>query len=222
MNIFANPNRMLATLYRRMLLPLVAMGVATGHAVTLSADVVSALRAHAEAMRYAAAPPPPDNVRELKWPELSPPGWKPQAVLERLGVGQLEDNDARAAAILAEVRQEWQRAPAIQVVPEGMVRLTGFAVMLDDGTAPVRRVLLVPYYGACIHSPPPPANQVVLVTLDRELPRNMYQFPIWISGHMTVKAASTQHGRVLYQMSNAKWETYPYPKYPMPIYRLPQ
>ena len=158
---------------------------------------------------------------DLPWLQLSPPGWRAQPLLDRLGVADLVDEDPRSKAILAEVRSEWQQAPPVARVPSGKVRMTGFAVMLDDGQAAVRQVLLVPYYGACIHSPPPPANQAVLVSLVRELPRTMYQFPVWITGELQIKPGSTRHGKVLYRMNDAQWEPYPWPRHPLPLYRLP-
>ncbi len=163
----------------------------------------------------AAAPP------DLTWAQLSPPGYRAQAVLDRLGVDQLEDRDARAEAILAEVQRQWQKAPPIRRMPEGPVRMTGFPVMLTEGDKPVTQILLVPYYGACIHSPPPPANQAVLVTLDRELPRQMYQFPVWVTGTLVHAPAVTPHGRVLYRMREASWQPHPWPRQPLPVYRLP-
>ena len=144
-----------------------------------------------------------------------------QAVLDRLGVDQLEDRDARAEAILAEVQRQWQKAPPIRRMPDGPVRMTGFPVMLSEGDKPVTQILLVPYYGACIHSPPPPANQAVLVTLDRELPRQMYQFPVWVTGTLEHAPAVTPHGRVLYRMREASWQPHPWPRQPLPVYRLP-
>jgi len=160
-------------------------------------------------------------ARDLGWAQLSPPGYNAQLVLDRLGVDQLEDRDARAEAILAQVQREWSRAPPIARMPDGPIRMTGFAVMLADGDQPVTRILLVPYYGACIHSPPPPANQAVRVTLDRELPRRMYQFPIRVTGELTHRPSVTRHGRVLYRMTNAEWEPHPWPRQPLPVYRLP-
>jgi hypothetical protein len=158
---------------------------------------------------------------DLSWAALSPPGYRAQAVLDRLGVNELEDRDARAEAILSEVRRLWQKAPPITRMPDGPVRMTGFPVMLSDGDEPVTHILLVPYYGACIHSPPPPANQAVLVALDRELPRKMYQFPIWVTGELTHKPEMTTHGRVLYRMRSASWQPHPWPRQPLPVYRLP-
>jgi hypothetical protein len=44
-----------------------------------------------------------------------------------------------------------------------MVKLSGFLVMLEGDGKAVTEFLLVPFFGACIHVPPPPSNQIVLV-----------------------------------------------------------
>lgn len=184
-------------------------------------DPLAALRARAEAARLGSIPAPPAGVRELPWRALSPPGWNPQQVLDRLGVSRLLDDDPAAPAIMAEVRRAWQLAPAVTTLGPMPVRLTGFPVMPDAASTPTRQIILAPYYGACVHSPTPAPNQMVLVTLDRPLPREMYQFPIWVTGSLTVKSAGTRHGRVAYRMVDAAWEAYPYQKHPLPAYRLP-
>jgi len=184
---------------------------------TLLLSAVGQVLAASEQATGASVAPPPD----LGWAQLSPPGYRAQAVLDRLGVNQLEDRDARAEGILAEVRREWQKAPPVARLPDGPVRMTGFAVVLEDGDKPVRQILLVPYYGACIHSPPPPANQAVLVTLTQALPRKMYQFPIRVIGRLTQKSSVTIHGKVVYRMDDAHWEPHPWPRQPLPVYRLP-
>ena len=63
------------------------------------------------------------------------------------------------------------------------VKVPGFIVPLEsDEGGLLKEFLLVPYFGACIHSPPPPPNQVVYVELDKPfLLTNMYD-PYWITG----------------------------------------
>jgi hypothetical protein len=39
------------------------------------------------------------------------------------------------------------------------VRIPGFMVPFEDGMAGVNEFLLVPYFGACIHTPPPPPTR---------------------------------------------------------------
>ena len=44
-----------------------------------------------------------------------------------------------------------------------LVRIPGVVVPLEDSKDGLKEFLLVPYFGACVHSPPPPANQIVHV-----------------------------------------------------------
>ncbi len=44
------------------------------------------------------------------------------------------------------------------------VRIPGFVVPLEGDAKKITAFLLVPYFGACIHVPPPPTNQVVYVS----------------------------------------------------------
>ena len=79
------------------------------------------------------------------------------------GVEELDDNDPRAIQMLDEMRAVWDNAP-VNVALDGVDgRLTGFVVPLDASPDGIREFLLVPYFGACIHTPPPPANQIVRV-----------------------------------------------------------
>ena len=54
----------------------------------------------------------------------------------------------------------------------------------------VSEFLLVPYVGACIHSPPPPPNQMVFVTLREEYDVKSLYDPVWITGQIRVERAS--------------------------------
>lgn len=44
------------------------------------------------------------------------------------------------------------------------VRIPGYIVPLEYDGSKIKQFLLVPYVGACIHVPPPPANQLIYVT----------------------------------------------------------
>ena len=47
------------------------------------------------------------------------------------------------------------------------VRIPGFIVPLEYKESEiVTRFLLVPYFGACIHEPPPPPNQTIYVVYE--------------------------------------------------------
>ena len=64
------------------------------------------------------------------------------------------------------------------------IKIPGFAVPLeaDDGFEYVKEFLLVPTYGACIHVPPPPPNQVIHVILDKPVYFEKLMYAVWVSG----------------------------------------
>jgi len=209
-----SPNR------RRLLaasLALLAAGRARGTDMPAQ-NAVENMRARVEAARLLSIPKPPPGVRDLRWNELSPPGWNPGSFLRELDVGKLGDSDPRAVQAMKEVRREWDAAPAVTFTDDKPVRLTGFPILLDPGQGLSRAILLVPYYGACIHRPSPPANQMVMVVLKQGLPRNLDGLPIWVLGRIYAARTSTQYGKVAYTVMDGSWIKYPYDKYPMPQY----
>ena len=64
------------------------------------------------------------------------------------------------------------------------VKIPGFAVPLegDDGFEHVKEFVLVPTFGACIHVPPPPPNQVIHVILDKSVHFEKLLYAVWITG----------------------------------------
>lgn len=62
------------------------------------------------------------------------------------------------------------------------VRLAGFVVPLEGDEEKVTEFLLVPYYGACIHVPPPPTNQIVYVNYPEGLPQDIVWDAVWVTG----------------------------------------
>ncbi|SDH45174.1 hypothetical protein SAMN05444748_101391 [Variovorax sp. OV700] len=102
-------------------------------------------------------------AQELKWEELVPKNWDPTKRYRNLSLEALRDNDPRAIQMLDEMRAVWDNAPINVALDGTAARLSGFVVPLDNTQGGIREFLLVPYFGACIHTPPPPANQIVHV-----------------------------------------------------------
>ena len=81
------------------------------------------------------------------------------------------------------------------------VELSGFIVPLDyDGTA-VTAFILVPYVGACIHVPPPPANQRVFVTTDRPYESEGLFEPVTVTGAFGTTSTSTELAEIGYALT---------------------
>ena len=65
------------------------------------------------------------------------------------------------------------------------IRVPGFIVPLEhDAQQRVTRFFLVPYYGACIHVPPPPPNQIIYAEYPKGFKLESLYEPFWMSGTM--------------------------------------
>ena len=80
------------------------------------------------------------------------------------------------------------------------VRMPGFITPLDMTADGVTNFLLVPYLGACIHTPPPPANQLILVDNDKPWPTEKVWDAIWVTGTLRISIQDTGLGLSGYQM----------------------
>lgn len=89
-----------------------------------------------------------------------------------------------------EIVMQARRAQATAVNPEIVgteVRLPGYVLPLEFDGQKVTSFLLVPYAGACIHTPPPPANQMVHVTYPDGIEVSGLFTPVWIEGKMSAE-----------------------------------
>jgi hypothetical protein len=92
----------------------------------------------------------------------------------------------------AEIRElRKQRAHAVVEDLNGkQIRMPGYALPLEYSGQRITEFLLVPWVGACIHTPPPPPNQIVYVKVDQGTESRGRFLPVWVTGEMTVKAAT--------------------------------
>jgi uncharacterized protein len=102
---------------------------------------------------------------ELDWQTLVPKGWDPLQRYRNLPLGTLDDGSPKAMELARQMRETWDNAPTNNDMNGAQVRIAGYVVPLDAHKGEMREFLLVPYFGACIHSPPPPANQIIHVSV---------------------------------------------------------
>lgn len=81
------------------------------------------------------------------------------------------------------------------------VRVPGFVVPLDDWQEEVTEFLLVPYFGACVHTPPPPPNQLVFVKLRAGRHKVSMWDPVWVEGVLQIETYNSPYGAVGFQMT---------------------
>jgi hypothetical protein len=119
--------------------------------------------------------------REIKWDELIPKGWDPTESFRKRGAGIVSDADPRAWKLMKEFRVVLDQAPTVDNLNGAAVKVPGYVVPLETVRGELKEFLLVPYFGACIHTPPPPANQVIFVRPDKPAAfRSMDT--VWVSG----------------------------------------
>lgn len=77
------------------------------------------------------------------------------------------------------------------------VRVPGFVVPLDDADEEGAEFLLVPYYGACVHTPPPPPNQMAFVTMSGRKSVKLALFDaVWMEGTLRIVNYDSPYGQV--------------------------
>ncbi len=141
-----------------------------------------------------------ETYRELVWDDLIPDDWNPEKELGDINWDELDDADPRAEEALKRMRAVWDSAPAEKSLDGAKVKLAGFVVPLEYKGDEISEFLLVPYFGACIHTPPPPANQIVYV-IAAKLPANFQTMdPFWVSGTMKIDHSVTDMGFSSYHM----------------------
>lgn len=89
-----------------------------------------------------------------------------------------------------------------RVVPEmdnTPARIPGFIVPLKTvGDQRIVEFFLVPYYGACIHVPPPPPNQIIHVTFPEGIELEVLYEPFWVEGPLTISRTEHDIGTASY------------------------
>jgi len=146
--------------------------------------------------------------KTTSWDDLLPKDWDPLAVLKGVDIAKLKDGDPRADEALAKLKQAWDAAPANESINRKPIRIAGFLVPLEWGDKNLKEFLLVPYFGACIHTPPPPANQIIHVIANPPAKGMQAMEAVWVEGVIEIGLADTDMGRSSYRMQASKVTRY--------------
>lgn len=164
--------------------------------------------------------PGDDAFKTVEWTDLMPEEdlnalSNPPEYINEVEDGSFEDqiNDQFQNTINTTTDDRYQQAlVSTSVVSEldgESIRIPGFIVPLefnDDQT--ITQFFLVPYFGACIHMPPPPPNQMIFVNYPRGLKLNALYDPFWISGVLKTSLQENDMATSAYAMDMQKFESY--------------
>jgi hypothetical protein len=173
-----------------------------------AANKAAPVVAQAQTKPRTAAPatkPGSAAVLELDWDELLPKDARsrfaagpPPPVHDYLGEGGLAAQQVMDFSVNKELDGQ-------------SVKLPGFIVPLDIGKdGLVAEFFLVPYFGACIHVPPPPPNQIVYVRMNKGIALDSIYEAYWITGRMKLQNKTTRLGAAAYHLAGDKVEIYKY------------
>ncbi|KII77386.1 DUF3299 domain-containing protein [Vibrio renipiscarius] len=123
-----------------------------------------------------------ENILTLDWTDLIPESERNQ--FDAMGMPLVTDHSGEAMqqSTLGSVRQELNGSE---------VKIPGFVVPLEGDEEKITEFLLVPYFGACIHVPPPPPNQIIYVKFPKGAPIQQLWDVIYVVG--TLKTETLNH-----------------------------
>ena len=133
-----------------------------------------------------------DDVVDLAWEDLLPENTVaiPQVFQDLIDHDQPPLSSQQPPS--SGVRTDWNGQ---------VVRMPGFIVPIDYSGTGVTAFILVPYVGACVHVPPPPANQLVFVTTAEPYDSKGLFEPVHVTGMFGVSSTFTQLAEVGYALS---------------------
>ena len=152
------------------------------------------------------------TYRQIEWDDLIPKGWDPMAAFKGLDLARLKDSDPKAQEALEKMRSAWDQAPVETALNGQRVRIAGFVVPLERKGEQILEFLLVPYFGACIHVPPPPANQIIHVIPEKPVTGMRTMDAMWVSGTLKLDRSETGMGVSGYRLRGEALAPYTRPK----------
>ncbi|WP_105052692.1 DUF3299 domain-containing protein [Psychrosphaera saromensis] len=163
---------------------------------------------------------PDINFKSIEWIDLIPKNdldalLNPPDYIAEIKDGSIEDQMESQIqnAISAANDDRYQQAlVSINVIPEmdkQAVKIPGFIVPLEfNEDETVTQFFLVPYFGACIHQPPPPPNQIIFVNYPKGLLLESLYNPFGISGVLSTSVIQNDMATAAYTMEVLHYEIY--------------
>lgn len=132
---------------------------------------------------------------ELYWQDLLPDGFIPDE-----NIPEIDHNNAMA--------QIFDNAPVRTDLNGKKVKIPGYVVPLEGDEDKLTEFLLVPFFGACIHVPPPPSNQIVYVNFPNGVVVDDLYDAVWVTGTLQTEGWKGDLASVGYNMTGQSVEIF--------------
>jgi hypothetical protein len=133
------------------------------------------------------------ETKELYWEDMMPPDYiQPDIPISHDGSMMQLNLDA----------------PVVTALNGQKVKIPGFVVPLEGDDKLTTEFLLVPFFGACIHVPPPPPNQIVYVKFSKGVPIDNLYDAVWVTGILSTEGWSGDIATVGYSLTGISVEPF--------------
>ncbi|NLS12427.1 DUF3299 domain-containing protein [Vibrio sp. SM6] len=135
----------------------------------------------------------------LDWIDLIPENER--LSFDDLGMPMIQDHSGAAA----------QQSKLGAIRPElngSLVKIPGFVVPLEGTEDQITEFLLVPYFGACIHVPPPPPNQIIYVNFPKGAPVTELWDVVYVIGTLRTEVVSLDLAETGYALEGLELAPY--------------
>ena len=152
------------------------------------------------------------GLREIGWEELLPEGEEERlAQLYQQQMALLYSGGPIAEGSAADQMIQIGTFNTVPELNETKVRIPGYTVPFEFGAnAEIKEFLLVPYYGACLHAPPPPPNQTVFVIAEESVRLRDLAQAVWIEGTLFTQTQESELADAAYTIRVDRIEKYEY------------
>ena len=153
------------------------------------------------------------DYQRINWADLIPADelailLNPPDYINDISDGSSEDQ------LISQMQSPWSDNPSdpyqqalvstniIPTMANKAITLPGFIVPLTFGDDPftVTQFFLVPFFGACLHLPPPPPNQILFIDYPKGITLTELYYPFWVSGILNTQLTSNDTATSAYQL----------------------
>ena len=133
--------------------------------------------------------------RLLEWEDLVPLDLRARALEIQEKIYNYNPHDDNPEA-MTQIKMD----DVVEELDGEYVKITGFIVPLEFDIEYVNEFLLAPYMGACIHVPPPPANQIILVKSKKKVKIDDIYYPFTFEGTLSTQNSDTMLAQTAYTL----------------------
>nr|WP_321359930.1 DUF3299 domain-containing protein [uncultured Hyphomonas sp.] len=149
------------------------------------------------------------GVTEISWEDLMPEGEEER--LQKMYAAQMATLYSIQEGSAADTAMQIGSFNTVDTYDGKKIRMPGYTVPFSyDAKAEISEFLLVPYFGACIHAPPPPPNQTIFVRTDKPILLKDLPQAVWVEGTLHAQKQESDLADAAYTIDLSRVEKYEY------------